>query len=157
MGRPTTPRALTPVLLLLALTGCGTEEATEPAGAGAAGGACLTGATECADIPTGTGGAVSGPDGSLPVADVVAVQADGGIDGGFLVSGYYVAAGDEARLCEALLESFPPQCGGDSLPLDTSGTAVQADTRTEGDVTWSEERISVEGQLVDGVFVVGSP
>ena len=157
-------RALTPVALLLLLTACGADGSTAGDGTtaaprdgtGAAGGAasaCLEGAADCEDVPTGTGGVESGPDGSLAVADAVAV----GVDGPFLMSGYYVADGEQARLCEALAESFPPQCGGASAVLDESGASVEAVTTTEGEVTWSDEPVAVEGRFDGDVFVVGAP
>jgi hypothetical protein len=158
MERPLSP-ALVPALLLLLLTACGAD-ASDPAGVDGAGGtdgavasACLEGAEDCDDIPTGTGGPQSGADGSVPVAEAVAA----GIDGPFLMSGFYLAAGDDARLCEALAESFPPQCGGASIRLDPGDVPEGATTTTEGEVTWSEEPISVEGQIDGDVFVVGSP
>lgn len=80
-----------------------------------------------------------------------------GVDGPFLMSGYYLVDGTGARLCEALAESFPPQCGGASIALDETGTAVEASTTTEGDVTWSDAPVPVEGEIVDDVFVVGAP
>ncbi len=140
--------AAPPLLLALTLSGCGADEGTEPTDAAA--GACLVGATECADIPTGTGGVTSGPDGSVPVADAVAA----GIDGPFLVSGLLVVDGAGARLCESLLESYPPQCGGTSLPLQPAEVPEGAVTTSEGDVTWSEQPVLVEGEILDGVFVV---
>ncbi|MGJ7442551.1 hypothetical protein [Aquipuribacter sp. MA13-6] len=144
------------VAALLLLTACGADDGATT-GDGAAG-ACLEGATDCADMPTGTGGPESGPDGSLPVADALAA----GVEGPFLMSGYYLDDGDGARLCEALAESFPPQCGGASIALDESGATVGAATvgaatTTEGDVSWTDEPVPVEGEIVGGVFVVGAP
>lgn len=169
-----------PLLFALALTACGADPA-ETVGAGSTGGtqtegtsvpgptaaggadgstadgtadgdagACLVGATECADIPTGTGGVVSGPDGSVPIADAV----EAGIMGPFLISGFLVADGEGARLCQALLESLPPQCGGTSLLLEPAEVPAGVTTTTEGGVVWSEDPVLVEGEIVDGTFVV---
>jgi hypothetical protein len=147
-----------PALLLLPLlTACGADSpddsATDAAAGGGAASACLEGAEDCDDIPTGTGGPQSGADGSVPVGEAVAA----GIQGPFLMSGYYVADADGAQLCEALAESFPPQCGGTSIRLDPADAPAGATTTSEGEVTWSEEPISVEGQIDGDVFVVGSP
>jgi len=158
---PRRPRVLTaaPLLIVLALTACGvadTPGATAVDGAataGAAGGAagiCLEGSTDCEDTPTGTGGVESGADGSVPLGEAVAA----GIQGPFLMSGFLVVDGGGARLCEALGESFPPQCGGTSIPLQPAEAPAGAATTTEGDVTWTEQPLLVEGEIVDGFFVV---
>ena len=137
-----------------ALTGCG-DSGTDVTVAGpsdgstAAAGACLTGATDCADIPTGTGGPQSRPDGSLLLSDAV----DAGVDGPFLVAAYYVDAGEGARLCSALLESFPPQCGEPSLALDDSSSVDPTDLTTEGEVTWSADPVTVEGEIDGDTFL----
>lgn len=104
-------------------------------------------------MPTGTGGPESLPDGSLRVADAL----DAGVDGPFLMSGFYLADSTGARLCEALAESYPPQCGGASIPLSVDVAAPAEGLSTEGDVTWSEGPVSVEGEIVDGVFAPRTP
>ena len=143
-----------PLLLGLSLTACGAEAGDDAADAPAGGpaAACETGTVECDDTPgaTGTGGVQSGADGSVPVGEAVAA----GIEGPFLVSGFLVVDGGGARLCEALAESFPPQCGGTSVQLEPAQTPAGAVTTTEGDVTWSDQPVLVEGEIVDGVFVV---
>lgn len=139
-------------LAVLALSGCGdsgdsaldTDTDTDAAGA-----ACLAGDPECADVPTGTGGPESRPDGSLLLSDAVGA----GVDGPFLVAAYYVDAGDGARLCSALLESFPPQCGEPSLILDDPSVIDGAVLTTEGDVTWSGDLVTVEGEIDGDTFV----
>ena len=66
-----------------------------------------------------------------------------------LVSGNLLVQGGEARLCSALAESFPPQCGGPSLLVDGLDLDSVADLTTEGDVSWSDRPIVLEG-IVDG-------
>ncbi len=133
-------------------TAAGTDDAASGDVAGGAAGICLEGTVDCDDTPsaTGTGGVESGADGSVPVGEAVAA----GIQGPFLMSGYLVVDADGARLCEALAESFPPQCGGTAVALDPAEAPAGAVTTTEGDVTWSDEPVLVEGELVDGSFVV---
>lgn len=154
--------AALPLLLALALAGCGGGSGTQGTGVAGAGGdaggdaaACLEGSVGCDDTPdaTGTGGVESGPDGSVPVGEAVA----GGVQGPFLVSGYLVAVGGDVRLCGSLAESSPPQCGGTSVPLEPAQTPAGATTTTQGDVTWSDAPVAVEGELVDGTFVVRTP
>ncbi len=151
-------------MALLLLTGCGAEGSAQDGVNGAAGatgtstgggaaGACLAGAADCEDFPTGTGGVTSQPDGSVLVEDAVR----NGIDGPFLVRGWAVTEGGTTRLCSTLLESSPPQCGLPSLDVELGGADLAGDWSTVGDVTWSEEEVTVEGEIVEGVFVVGAP
>jgi hypothetical protein len=113
-----------------------------------AAGACLTGVTECADVPTGTDGPESRPDGSLWLADAL----DAGVDGPFLVAAYYVDDSRGARLCAGLLESFPPQCGEPSLALGDRARIDEAALTSEGGVTWSADPVTVEGEIVGDTF-----
>ncbi len=139
---------------IAAVTGCGAttdgdSAAGETTGGDAAAGACLTGSTDCEDIPSGTGGPSSQPDGSVLLADAVAA----GIDGPFLVQAFYLADASGERLCSALAESFPPQCAEPSLVLDNTAGADLGDLTVEGDVSWSESTITLEGEILDGSFV----
>lgn len=90
------------------------------------------------------------PGDAVPIVEAVA----GDVQGPFLVSGYYLAGPDGQRLCEALAESFPPQCGGTSVILDGGGTLADLATSTEADVSWSDAPVTIEGEFVDGRFVV---
>lgn len=139
----------------LALSACGADSTgtTAPTTGGDAAGACLSGSENCQDFPTGSGGVTSGPDGSVTVSDAVS----SGIDGPFLMSGYWVSDAGGDQLCATLAESFPPQCGLPAIAVQADTTQVPDGLTREGDVTWSEEPVSIEGEIVDGVFVVGSP
>jgi hypothetical protein len=87
-------------------------------------------------------------DGGLTVAEALATDATGVL----AVKGFVVADGDEVRLCDALLESYPPQCGGDSVVLD-SLEVVDPDALTaEGAVTWTDSPQTVFGELADGLL-----
>jgi hypothetical protein len=66
-----------------------------------------------------------------------------------LVTGNLLVAGDEVRLCSALAESFPPQCGGPSLSVEGLDLDTVADLTSEGDVGWTDHPIVLEG-IVDG-------
>ena len=69
-----------------------------------------------------------------------------------MVSGFLIADRDgSTRLCSALLESFPPQCGGDRIELlgfdasavpNTSSPQRQSEIRT---VRWTKTEITVTG------------
>jgi hypothetical protein len=67
--------------------------------------------------------------------------------------------GEPVRLCSAILESYPPQCGEPSievrgLDLDSLGLS---ETRPGEDVAagrWSDKPITVTGSIENGVLVV---
>ena len=100
-------------LALLALAGCGSERDS-----------------------AATTAALSG--GSLSVAEAISSE----LDGPLLVRGYLIERDGELRLCEAILESHPPQCGEPSLRVDGPAPAT------------SEERVSVLGEVEDGSIAV---
>ena len=54
-----------------------------------------------------------GDEGPVGVGEAI----ERGSDERQLVSGYVIERNGEPRLCEAILESFPPQCGEPSLRL----------------------------------------
>jgi hypothetical protein len=69
------------------------------------------------------------------------------------VTGFLVDVGGETRLCEALAESFPPQCGGPSITLTSLDQVDPDELKTEGDVTWTDVPVAVFGEIVDGTLV----
>jgi len=153
------------VLAVAACGGGGDDAATgdlppnNDGGTQALGSTCLAGESDCNDIPgasepqelpdsedTSTNGMAV--DGGLTVAEALATDATGVL----AVKGFVVADGDEVRLCDALLESYPPQCGGDSVVLD-SLEVVDPDALTaEGAVTWTDSPQTVFGELADGLL-----
>jgi hypothetical protein len=108
----------------------------------------------------------------LPMAFVLALTGCGG-DGGPLtpaeardasgevtVEGALIATeGEPVRLCSAILESYPPQCGQPSIEvrgLDLDALELSS-TRPGEDVAaarWSDRPIQVTGTIEDGVLVV---
>lgn len=125
---------------------------TDDAGVGTdqpAADACLIGEPECNDTFPDSGEPAEPPGPGVPVATVVATP----IDGGFAIEGFYLADDGGVRLCEALAESFPPQCGGASIPFDNSAGADLGTLSVEQGVTWSDQPVLVVGRVVDGVFV----
>jgi hypothetical protein len=68
--------------------------------------------------------------------------------------------GEPVRMCSAILESYPPQCGEPSLEvqgLDLDSLDL-ASTRPDDEVTparWSDRPIQVSGTVESGVLVVG--
>ena len=161
-----------PVALVLALAACSSSDTGEtPLGdtasetPGAAAGACLEGDPDCNDtgdmntpgpppIDDSSGGDVVGsgalPDGGLTISEALATDATGTI----AVQGFLVADETGARLCEVLAESYPPQCGGASIPVLEYDEMVDVPLQNAEGVTWTDESLSLFGELVDGVFVV---
>jgi hypothetical protein len=72
-----------------------------------------------------------------------------GSDGPLLVNGNLLAEGGEVRLCSALAESFPPQCGGASLHVVGLKLAEVDGLITEGDVSWTDRPIELLGVVED--------
>jgi hypothetical protein len=62
-----------------------------------------------------------------------------------LVAGNLLSQGGEVRLCSALAESFPPQCGGASLHVVGLNLAQVNGLITEGDVGWTDRPIELLG------------
>jgi hypothetical protein len=71
------------------------------------------------------------------------------------VQGPVIRVDDTTRICSAILESFPPQCGEPSLVVE--GWDIDADPRaqTEGDVTWVEN-VELTGTISDGTLAAAA-
>ena len=76
------------------------------------------------------------------------------LDVPLLVRGYVVAAGGEIRLCDALAESYPPQCGVASLVVEGVVLDELPGLTTAEDVAWSEREVELFGRVEDGVLLV---
>jgi hypothetical protein len=75
------------------------------------------------------------------------------------VQGFLVADGTDIRLCSALAESFPPQCGGTSIVLDAASVdelVYDDETPFSSDqgVTWTDVTITLLGEIVDGRLAI---
>lgn len=71
------------------------------------------------------------------------------------VIGFVVWDTDVARLCENLLESAPPRCGGASIVL-TDPEALDIDLDELQGVRWTNDRIVVTGRLEHGVLTLAT-
>jgi hypothetical protein len=131
------------LLLALAVAACSGADsgATEPDAAGT----CLAEAPDCEDTASSDLPATE-PERGVSVADATA----GPIDGAFELRGFFVADDAGARMCEALLESFPPQCGGASIPVGDFD--VDLALSSEAGVSWTDQVVYLEGEIVGGVF-----
>jgi hypothetical protein len=128
--------------------------------------ACLIEEPECDDTPNGDqepqdlpssddGAVDSGGfiiDGGLTIPEALATDATGVI----AVKGFLIDDGQEARLCELLAESLPPQCGGSSVVIDSLDQIDPDETTSAGDVTWTDQLVTVLGELIDGTLVTTS-
>ena len=70
------------------------------------------------------------------------------------VMGYVVIDTGSARLCASLAESFPPQCGGDSVTITNPDATSQLPLIEEGSTQWSEEQVIVLGRMSGEVFTI---
>jgi hypothetical protein len=125
------------------------NDGSEPA----IGATCLAGEPDCNDTPGG------GEPQDLPTSDdgepisVMTVSDAAAATGQVTVTGFVVQSGDEARLCEALAESFPPQCGGASIILSNLDQIDPDSLQNEGEVTWTDYAVTVFGEMADGTLM----
>ncbi len=115
---------------------------------------CLVGEPDCNDTPGGEPQDLPAPGVDEEPVAVLSIADAAGASGQVTVTGFLVDVAGESRLCEALAESFPPQCGGASVTLTSLDQIDPDDLKTEGDVTWTDNAVSVFGEMVDGTLVV---
>ena len=72
-------------------------------------------------------------------------------DGLVAVRGFLIDEGTGARICSAVMESYPPQCGGPSLSVTNVDVASLEGATTEDRVSWVDLAV-VEGELTGGVI-----
>ena len=115
--------------------------------------ACGGGGTEQAP-GDGQGTGSTPPGEALSIEEALASSASGDL----LVQGYVIAPeGEPVRLCSALLESYPPQCGEPSvvvegLDLTSFDGLTKTDDPSLAQVTWSDMPVSIPGKIVDDVL-----
>ena len=69
------------------------------------------------------------------------------------VTGFLHADGDAVRLCAAVLESHPPQCGRPALRVEGLELAEIDGVHREGTIAW-KEGVTLTGIVDDGVLTV---
>ena len=106
------------------------------------------GSSGCSPNP-GTS-ASSGASAAITVEQLVARSADTPI----AVQGLLHIDHGTARLCAAILESFPPQCGEPSVELIGLDPTTVAGTTTAQGVTWKEGTVLTVQRAADGRFTV---
>jgi hypothetical protein len=119
-------RSLVAVALLASISACGGDAGEIPSAS--AGGQPGEPVLVIAD------GGISEP--GMSVADALGHRAT---DDLVTVSGaLFVDADGTVRLCDAIAESFPPQCGGERIVVQGLDLDAIANLQTEGDVSWAE-------------------
>ena len=86
------------------------------------------------------------------VSEAIALEEESSVH----VSGLLIDDGTGWRLCDMVLESFPPQCGGEFLVLDgfdPTGLPLEE----SGEVRWQTEGTVVGEIDGDTLIVTGSP
>lgn len=76
------------------------------------------------------------------------------LEGPLLVNGYVVVEGERVRLCEALAESYPPQCGGAFLEVRGLDVSSIPGIETERGVRWTSRPRQVLGEVREGALTV---
>ena len=72
------------------------------------------------------------------------------------VSGYFFKEGDRARLCAALAESHPPQCGGAELEVVSLPAEVpEMNEAQNGRIKWLDKQVTVRGVISGGEIAIG--
>jgi hypothetical protein len=71
-----------------------------------------------------------------------------------LVRGALIASGGTVRLCYAILESYPPQCGRPSLVVQGLDLDAVGKLTTANGVTWSDREVRLRGTVADGALAV---
>jgi hypothetical protein len=66
-------------------------------------------------------------------------------------TGYLVQSGQDARICDALAESYPPQCGGRSYRLQGFDARSVSGVEQANGVSWTQQQVTVRGVLSDDV------
>ena len=115
--------------------------------------------TSAAPTTTAPASTTVGPDTDQPMSIDAALASPDGAQ--VQVIGPLIAAGDDVRLCGAVMESYPPQCGEPSLPLDGLNLdAVIGLSRPNPEfagVVWTDFALVVFGTMQGGVLTEAIP
>ena len=126
----TTIATLAVLLAVAALAGCGGDS------------------DDAATGPAATTTTTGGP--GISIDEALAADSEEPL----LVNGNLLVTDGQARLCSALAESFPPQCGGASLLVTGLDLAQVGSLIVEGDVMWTDHPIQLAGIVSDGILTV---
>lgn len=89
-------------------------------------------------------------DDGLSVSEAIAYEGSQPV----AVHGYVVRTPTAAHLCEALAESYPPQCGGASLTLVNPDATDGLPLIEDGDVQWSPDLVILIGTVTSNELTI---
>ena len=99
-------------------------------------------------------------DGDSPSSEALPLSVEGLLEaepaGSVEAIGFVVIDSAGARLCFALAESFPPQCGGGSLEI-VNPDEIDVAFEESGAVQWTDSAIVVRGQYSEQTFTIEAP
>ncbi len=98
------------------------------------------------------GGTSIGMGPGISIADALASNSDQPL----LVNGAIVATAQDTRLCDVLMESYPPQCGGDYLIVEGLDLSTIENLQEASGVSWTDSPFQLLGTVENGVITVNS-
>jgi hypothetical protein len=119
------------IVLVLGLAACGSEEDGEPA----------------APQPPPVAGIAAGP--GISIDEAIGFESNEPL----LVNGNIWADGDKVYFCDAVAESYPPQCAGVRLEVVGVKLAEVDGLQRVGEIAWTE-RTQLLGVVADGRITV---
>jgi hypothetical protein len=90
----------------------------------------------------GCGGGDSGPGAATTSGTTTGAEA-------IEFTGYLVGTDGETRICEALAESYPPQCGVHSYRVVGLDVRAVEGTEEASGVSWTQHRVTLRGVVAD--------
>ncbi len=100
------------------------------------------------------GDLVSGPTSGVGPGISISEALTSNLTGPLLINGHLHVENARARLCEALAESFPPQCRGKFLVVEGLDLMTIAGLTSGGSVTWTDQPVQVLGTVEGQVLTV---
>lgn len=139
----TITRLILPLAIGAALVAC-TGVSAGDSGDGGDSGAVTPGGDDTAGLGAGPG---------ISIDEAI----ESTLDGQLLVNGYIVAEeGGDVRFCSALMESYPPQCGGSSLLVEGLNLEEVDGLESAEGVSWTSADTQLLGTVEDGVLNVST-
>ncbi|MBT5775185.1 MAG: hypothetical protein HOH95_12505 [Dehalococcoidia bacterium] len=102
------------------------------------------------DEPTAPPSIGMGP--GISIADALASDSDQPL----LVNGALVATSEAIRLCDVLMESYPPQCGSPYLTVEGLDLSTVDNLQEASGVSWTDFPFQLLGTVEDGIITVNS-